>query len=65
MRLKHGQDAFAAGRARCRDGGPNFRRMMGVVIDQQKTIALIFNFESPTGVLKLSQRFSNFIERNA
>src|SRR6266404_8279395 len=64
MRLKHGQDAFTAGPARRLDRGANFCRMMGVVIDQQKTIALIFNFESPPGMLKLSQRFSDFFERN-
>ena len=64
MRLKHGQDAFAADPARCRDRGANFRRMMGVIIHQQKPIALIFNFESPPGVLKFSQRLSDFIERN-
>ena len=64
MRLKHGQDTFPAGPARSRDGGANLRRMMGVIINQQKAITLILNFESPPGVLKFSQRFSDFFKWN-
>src|SRR5580765_5074413 len=38
--------------------------MMGIVIDQKKTIAGVFDFETPARVLKLGRGFGNFLEWN-
>ena len=50
MRLEHRQDAFAAGRARGRERGANLGRMMRVVVDEEKAIALIFDLEAAARV---------------
>src|SRR5437660_1154801 len=62
MRLKHCQHAIAPSRTRGGQRGTNFCWMMRIVIDQQKTIAGIFDFETPARVLKFGQRFGNFLE---
>ena len=65
MRLKHCQHAIAPSRTRGREGGPNFGRMMRIIIDQQKSIAGIFDFETPARVLEIcASDFGNFLERN-
>src|ERR1700681_1979640 len=38
--------------------------MMRVIIDQEKTIARVFDFKTTTRVLELAQRGSNFFKRN-
>src|SRR3954453_24041430 len=39
--------------------------MMGIIVDQQKTIARVLDFEPPPGVAKLLQRPGDFLECNA
>src|SRR5204863_5939363 len=39
--------------------------MMGIVVDQQKTIARVLDFEPPPGVAKLLQRPGDFLEWNS
>ena len=65
MRLKHRQDAFAPGRFRGRERGANFGRMMRVVVDQQKALALVLDLETPAGVLETAQRSGDLLERNS
>src|SRR6476660_2567961 len=38
--------------------------MLGIVIDQKKTIAGIFDFEAPARVLKFGRGFGTFLEWN-
>src|SRR5205807_9929204 len=64
MRLKHSQHAIAPSRTRRGKGGPNFGWMMRIIIDQQKTIAGIFDFETPARVPKFVQGFGNLLKRN-
>src|SRR5436305_11048060 len=64
MRLKHRQDAFTARRSCRLERGANFTGMMRVIIDQQKTIAGVFYFEPPPGVLKFAKGICNFFKRN-
>ena len=64
MRLKHRQDAFAARRSCRLERSANFTGMMRVVIDEQKTIAGVFYFKPPPGVLKFSKGSCNFLKRN-
>src|SRR4029077_15893063 len=64
MRLKHCQDAIAPSLTRRGEGGPNFCWMMRIIIDQQKTVAGIFDFETPARVLKFGQGCGNLLERN-
>ena len=52
MRLKHRQDAFAAGRFRGRERGADLGRMMRVIVDEEKAIALIFDLEAAARVAK-------------
>ena len=66
MRLKHCQHAFAPGRSRGREGGPDFGRMMRVIIHQQKPVAGIFDFETAARVLEICASDSgNFLKRNS
>ena len=58
MRLKHRQHAFAPGRFRGRERRANFGRMMRVIVDQQKAIALVFDFETAAGVLEIARAMS-------
>jgi len=64
MRLKHCQHAIAPSRTRRSKGGPNFCWMMRIIIDQQKTVAGIFDFETPARMPKFGQGFGNLLERN-
>src|SRR5438477_1198416 len=65
MRLKHRQHALASDRF-CRfQGRFDFSRMMSVIIDQQKTRAVVFNFKAPPRVLEFRQRLGDFFKRNA
>jgi hypothetical protein len=52
MRLKHRQHTFASGRARGRERRSNLSRVMRVIVDQKKSIAFIFDLETPPGVTK-------------
>src|SRR5207248_10838733 len=64
MGLKHCQHAIAPRRTRRGEGGPNFCWMMRVIIDQQKTVAGRFDFETPARLPKFAQGFGNLLERN-
>ena len=50
MRLEHGQDAFASGRARGRERGADLGRMMRIIVDEEKTISLIFDLTAAAGM---------------
>ena len=39
--------------------------MMRVIVDQQKAVAGVFDFETAAGVPKLGQRTGDFLERDA
>ena len=62
MRLKHGEDAIAAGRFRRGQRRANLGRMMGVIVHQQEPIALVFDFEPPPRVLEAAQRSDDLLE---
>ena len=55
VRLKHGQHAFATDRCRSFQCRADFGRVMSIVVNQQKTIALILDFKTAARVLKLAQ----------
>src|ERR1041385_348947 len=55
MRLKHGQDTVASTRSRRLEGGANFRGMVRVIIDQQETIARVFNFKTAPRMVELAK----------
>src|SRR5689334_18007367 len=46
MRLKHCQYPLASRGTGCRQGRADFRGMMCVIVDQQKAVAGIFDFET-------------------
>ena len=52
MRLEHGQNTPATRRFRRRERCPDLSRVVGIVIHQKKTIALIFDLKAPAGVTK-------------
>ena len=64
MRLEHRQDAVSARRFGGGESGANFRRMMRVIVHQQKSIARILDLESAPRVLEFAQRSGNFLEGN-
>src|SRR5205814_9294802 len=64
MRLEHRQHAFVAGRFRRLKRGANFRGMMRVIIDEQKTIAGVLYFKPAPGVLEFAEGSCNFLERD-
>ena len=64
MRLKHGQHSFAASRPRSFHRGANFGRVMGIIVNEQKAIALVLDFKSAARVLKFAKRGYNFFEWN-
>src|SRR6266542_154982 len=65
MRLKHGQHAPATSRSRGFQRRPNLGGVMVVVVNKQKTIALIFDFKAATRVLEFAQRSGNFFKWNS
>src|SRR5579864_363509 len=65
MWLKHRQHPLAPNRSRGSQGCLDFRRMMAVIVDQQKPRTVIFNFEPAPRVLKLCQCLGDFIEAYA
>src|SRR5437870_7067935 len=65
MWLKHGQHAFATGRFRGFQRRADLGGVMGIVVNKQKTIALILDFEAAARVLELAQRSRNFFKRNS
>ena len=46
MGLKHRQDAFAPGRSRGRERGPNLGRMMRIIVHEEKAFALILDLKA-------------------
>ena len=52
MRLEHRQDSLASRCSRCGERRGNFRRMMRVIVHEQKTLALVFDLEPPARVLE-------------
>src|SRR5262249_12179641 len=65
MWLKHCQHPLASGRTRCRQGGADFRGMMRVIVDQQKAVASVLDFETAAGVPKFGQGNGDLFERHA
>src|SRR5689334_3030660 len=65
MRLKHRDHSFASDRSGRPEGRFYFGGMMTIVVDQQEARAVIFDLKAPASVLKLGQRFGNFLERNS
>ena len=55
MRLKHREHAIAANRLGGSERGADFRGMMRIIIDQKKSIASVFNLETPARVPKVSK----------
>ena len=64
MRLKHRQNPLPADRLGRLQRRANFGRMMSIIIDKQKTIAFVFDFETAARVLKFAKRAGNLFERN-
>ena len=65
MRLKHRQHAFATGGFGGRERGADLRRMMGVIIDEQKALALIFDLKAAARVLKSAVTISRFSRKES
>src|SRR5437016_12423186 len=65
MGLKHGEHPFAANRPRSFQCSANFGRMMRVIVNKQKTLALIFDLEPASRVLEFTKRSCNFFKRNS
>src|SRR5439155_13410810 len=65
MRLKHREHTLPPGRFRRLERGSNFRGMVRVVVDQQKTLARIFDLKTATRVVELAQRSGNFFKGNS
>jgi hypothetical protein len=65
MWLKHGQHTFATGRSGGFQRRADLGRVMGIVVNKQKAIALVLNFEAAARVLEPAQRSRNSFERNS
>src|SRR5437667_10719689 len=65
MRLKHGEHPFPASRSRSLQCSANFGRVMRVIVNEQKALALIFDFKPASRVLEFTKRSCNFFERNS
>jgi hypothetical protein len=65
MRLKHGEDAFASSRSRSFQCSENFGRVVRVIVDKQKALALILDLEPASRVLEFTKRSYDFFERNS
>src|SRR6476660_5812426 len=64
MRLEHREHAFPSRRARGCKRGADFGRMMSVIIDEKKTIALVLDLETAAGMAKCAQRPNDLREGN-
>ena len=64
MRLKHREHALATNRSRRLERRADFRRMMPVIVHQQKTVAVGLDLEPPARVFELRQRLRDLFERN-
>src|SRR5206468_8050300 len=65
MGLKHGEHPFAANRPRSFQCSANFGRMVRVIVNEQKALALIFDLEPASRVLEFTKRSCNFFKRNS
>ena len=65
MRLKHGQHPFATHGSRSLQCSANFGGVMRVIVNKQKTIALILDLKPAPRVLEFTKRSRNFFERNS
>src|SRR6188472_4810389 len=64
MRLKHRNKPSPSDRFRGPKCGANFRRMMRVIVNEQKPFARVFDLESATRVLEFPKRCRDLVERN-
>src|SRR5439155_5118343 len=65
MRLKHGEHPFPASRSRSLQCSANFGRVMRVIVNEQKALALIFDLKPASRVLEFTKRSCNFFKRNS
>src|SRR5262245_23986464 len=64
MRLKHRHETSPPNRFRSAKSGANFRRMMAIIVDEQKPVACVFDLEAASRVLKFPKRCRDLVERN-
>src|SRR5262245_44351764 len=64
MRLKHRDETPPSDRFRCAKRGTNFRRMVRVIVDEQKPVARVFDFEPAARVLEFPKRCRDLVEWN-
>jgi hypothetical protein len=64
VRLKHRDETSPADRFRCAKRGTNFRRMMRIIVDEQKPVARVFDLEPAARVLEFPKRCRDLVERN-
>src|SRR5438094_9262120 len=64
MWLKHRNETSPADRFRCAKCGTNFRRMMRIIVDEQKPVACVFDLEPAARVLEFPKRCRDLLERN-
>src|SRR6266487_3896285 len=65
MWLKHRDETPPADRFRCAKCGTNFRRMMRIIVDEQKTVARVFDLEPAARVLEFPKRCRDLVEWNS
>src|SRR6266478_6719146 len=64
MRLNQRDETSPSYRFRCAKCGTNFRRMMRIIVDEQKPVARVFDLESAARVLEFPKRCRDLVERN-
>src|SRR6266487_2396418 len=64
MWLKHRDETSPADRFRCAKCGTNFRRIISIVVDEQKPVARVFDLEPAARVLEFLKRCRDLVERN-
>src|SRR5437879_4778653 len=65
MRLKHGEHPFASSRSRSFQCSANFGRVVCVIVNKQKALALVFDLEPASRVLEFTKRSYDFFKRNS
>ena len=64
MRLKHRDETPSSDPFPCAKRGTNFGRMMRIIVNEQKPVARVFDFEPTTRVLEFPKRRRDLVERN-